>query len=142
MALNTPVTVISVEYRLSPANQYPIPMHDGIDAFQYIARNIEQFITQSTDSVKVVVSGTSSGGHLAAIVSQNARSWFQLPENERLAKQAHLSGVLLRAPVTVNAMDDGALIPSKYREIHQSWRMQYDEADLNRMSMTYNHGSV
>jgi acetyl esterase/lipase len=117
-------------------------MNDGIDAFQYIERNIEQFITQSTDPVKVVVSGTSSGGHLAAIVSQNARSWFQLAENEMPAKQVHLSGVLLRAPVTVNAMDDGALIPPKYRDIHQSWMMQYDGADLNRMSMTYNHGSV
>lgn len=141
MALNTPVTVISVEYRLSPVNQYPIPMNDGIDAFQYIARNIQQFITEFIDPVKVVVSGTSSGGHLAAIVSQNARSWFQLPENERLPKQVQLSDVLLRAPVTVNATD-GALIPHKYREIHQSWMMQYDGADLNRISMTYNHGSV
>jgi len=140
MALNAPVTVISVEYRLSPAYKYPIPMNDGIDAFQHIASNVQQFVAQPSEPIKLVLSGTSSGGHLAAIVSQNARNWFQMPQNEKLASQVQLSGVLLRAPVTVNAMDGVALVPPMYKSLHQSWMMQYEGADLDRLSMTYNHG--
>lgn len=140
MALNAPVTVVSVEYRLSPAYKYPIPMSDGIDAFQYIASNVQQFVAQAIEPVKLVLSGTSSGGHLAAIISQNARSWFQMPQNEKLASQVQLSGVLLRAPVTVNAIDSGSLVPPMYKALHQSWMMQYEGADLDRLSMTYNHG--
>lgn len=140
MALNAPVTVISVEYRLSPACQYPIPMDDGIDAFQSIASNAQQFIAQPTKPAKLVLSGTSSGGHLAAIVSQNAHNWFQMPQNEKLASQVQLSGVLLRAPVTVNATDGGDFVPPMYKTLHQSWMMQYEGADLDRLSMAHNHG--
>lgn len=115
-------------------------MNDGVDAFQYIASNVQQFVAQTTEPVKLVLSGTSSGGHLAAIVSQNARNWFQVPQNAKLASQVQLSGVLLRAPVTVNAMYGGALVPPVYKSLHQSWMMQYEGADLDRLSMTYNHG--
>lgn len=64
MALGGPSTVISVDYRLSPAHQYPIPLNDGWDSFEYIITNLPTLLPKHGASARVVISGTSSGGQI------------------------------------------------------------------------------
>jgi acetyl esterase/lipase len=139
MALRGPSTVISVDYRLSPAHQYPIPINDGWDAFEYIVTNLPTLLPKHGASVRVVISGTSSGGQIAAIVSQKARDWMRDPTKTTAAAGVTISGVLLRAPVTVRGTD-AALIPPCFRDLHQSWTEEL-ETKLNRQGMAENHGS-
>lgn len=140
MALGGSCTVISVDYRLSPAHQYPIPINDGWDAFEYIETNLSTLLPRHRAPVKVVISGTSSGGQLAAIVSQNARDWMREQKKATAAASVTLSGVLLRAPVTVCGMD-AALIPPCFRDLHQSWTEKLDTEKVDRQGMAKNHGS-
>ncbi|GFF86600.1 hypothetical protein IFM61606_05440 [Aspergillus udagawae] len=135
MALGGPSTVISVEYRLSPAYQYPVPINDGWDAFEYIVTNLSTLLPEHGTLVRVVISGTSSGGQLAAIVSQKARDWMR---EQKKATGVTLSGVLLRAPVTVRGTD-AALIPPCFRDLHQSWTEKLETEKLDRQDMAENH---
>jgi acetyl esterase/lipase len=97
------------------------------------------FPTASITPVKLILSGTSSGGHLAAIISQHAREWLAKEGNKSVAERVRLVGVLLRAPVTVDAGDE-ELIPARWRRVHASWGEGYEGADANRGSMRVNHG--
>ncbi|GIJ83487.1 hypothetical protein Asppvi_002309 [Aspergillus pseudoviridinutans] len=137
MALGGPSTVISVDYRLSPEHQYPVPINDGWDAFEYIVTNLSTLLPKHGTSARVVISGTSSGGQLAAIVSQKARDWIRDPTKATAAAGVTLSGVLLRAPVTVRGTD-AALIPPCFRDLHKSWTEKL-ETNLDRQGMAENH---
>jgi acetyl esterase/lipase len=152
MSLYTQTIVISIDYRLSPACKYPVPINDGIDAFDYIARHLFEVLdllsgpglassirNHINTPVKLILSGTSSGGHLAAIVSQHAREWLAEEENRGVAERVNIVGVLLRAPVTVDAGDE-VLIPLRWRGVHTSWWEGYEGADADRQSMRINHG--
>ncbi|KAJ5613232.1 hypothetical protein N7510_006426 [Penicillium lagena] len=139
MALGAPITVISVEYRLSPAYLYPIPLEDGWNATQYIMSNLSSLVQIHTTPVNLVVSGTSSGGQLAAIVSHRAGSWLSAAENSTHAAKISFNGVLLRAPVSVRGTDT-EFIPPRFRDLHRSWSSDYTGAELDRMSMIRNHG--
>ncbi|RHZ59839.1 hypothetical protein CDV55_104829 [Aspergillus turcosus] len=138
MALGGPSTVISVDYRLSPAHQYPIPINDGWDAFEYIVTNLSTLLPNHCTPVKVVICGTSSGGQLAAIVSQKARDWLLEQKRVTAAASVTLSGVLLRAPVTVCGAD-AVLIPPCFRDLHQSWTEKLDTEKVDRQGMAENH---
>ncbi|KAB8075880.1 Alpha/Beta hydrolase protein [Aspergillus leporis] len=137
MAMGCRSTVISVDYRLSLAYAYPVPMDDAWDAFEYVVRNLPTIMPKHMTPVRLVVSGTSSGGQLAAIVSQRARDWLRDSRNAAVAANIILSGVLLRAPVTVRGTD-GAFIPPAFRELHQSWAEEL-ETNLDRLGMAENH---
>ncbi|GFF64390.1 cell wall alpha-1,3-glucan synthase ags1 [Aspergillus lentulus] len=141
MALGGPSTVISVDYRLSPAHQYPISINDGWDAFEYIVTNLPTLLPKHGASVRVVISGTSSGGQLAAVVSQKARDWMRDPTKTTAAAGVTISGVLLRAPVTVRGAD-AALIPPCFRDLHQSWTEELETEKLDRQGMAENHDSL
>ncbi|KAF4333751.1 lipase esterase [Fusarium beomiforme] len=140
MALGGPVTVISVEYRLCPAYPYPIPINDGWDAFQHIVTALPSLVPRHTEPVNLVISGTSSGGQLAAIVSQRARDWFKAVENSGTAAKVTLSGVLLRAPVTVRGTN-AVFIPPRFRDMHHSWAADFETLLLNRLNMEQSHGA-
>ncbi|KAL5362231.1 Alpha/Beta hydrolase protein [Aspergillus floccosus] len=141
MALNGHVTVISVEYRLSPEHVYPIPIDDGWNAVQHIISNLSSIVPNNTGPTKLVLCGTSSGGHLAAILSQRLPKWLSAADNASLAAQVSFDGVLLRAPVTVRGTDP-EFIPPKFRQLHRSWMDDYHEAEMDRLSMTRNHDSL
>ncbi|KAL3453413.1 alpha/beta hydrolase fold-domain-containing protein [Aspergillus insuetus] len=154
MSLYTQTIVISIDYRLSPAYKYPVPVNDGIDAFEYIARHLFELLdllpspelaysirNHINTPVKLILSGTSSGGHLAAIISQHAREWLAEEENRGVAERVNIVGVLLRAPVTVDAGDE-ELIPLRWRWFHTSWWEGYEGADADRVSMRVNHDSL
>jgi acetyl esterase/lipase len=141
MALSGPITIISIDYRLSPTHLYPIPINDGWDAFQYIVTNFSSLTNVSNlgnDRVRLVVSGTSAGGQLAAIVSQRARTWLNAPENATVAAMVTFSGVLLRAPVTVRATETD-FIPPRFRDLHRSWSVEF-ESRIKRSTMEEDHG--
>jgi acetyl esterase/lipase len=152
MSLYTQTIVISIDYRLSPAYKYPVPINDGIDAFEYIARHLFELLgllpgpelvssipNHINPPVKLILSGTSSGGHLAAIVSQHAREWLAEEENRGVVERVNIVGVLLRASVTVDAGGE-ELIPLRWRGAHTSWWEGYEGADGDRDSMRINHG--
>lgn len=82
--------VLSVEYRLAPAHHFPV-------AFEDVYRVVKHFLQRgvlaqySVDPERVVVSGDSAGGNLAAAVSQ------QLQKEPK--QQVHLKAQMLLYPV-------------------------------------------
>lgn len=90
----------SVGYRLRPQHPASTCVADSIDAFTHISR--------AHPTAKIFVVGSSSGGQLAAHVTQHAH-----------AQQQHrLAGVLLRCPVTSDACH--GVVPALLREMHTS----------------------
>lgn len=137
MALSGPLTVLSVEYRLSPAHLYPVPINDGWDAFQYIVTNLSSLVANlASGMINLVVSGTSSGGQIAAIVSQRAQTWMK---GNVSCVNITMSGVLLRAPVTVRGTE-ARYIPPPFRDLHQSWCAELETVRLTRQGMEEIHG--
>ncbi|KAH1487424.1 hypothetical protein KXV92_007530 [Aspergillus fumigatus] len=87
MALGGPSTVISVDYRLSPAHQYPIPLNDGWDSFEYIITNLPTLLPKHGASARVVISGTSSGGQIQQRQQDLHQSWTEELETAKLDRQ-------------------------------------------------------
>lgn len=97
--------VVSVEYRLRPDFTPAIALQDAYDTFTYVSTNIPHS--------KLVLVGSSSGGQLAAQVSQRARDDLKL--------KAAIDGILLRCPVTVDASHGATRIPERFQSIHTSY---------------------
>lgn len=55
-----------LKYRVAPAHHFPLPLLDARRAIRYVRYYAEKF---GIDKNKVVVVGSSAGGHLAALVS-------------------------------------------------------------------------
>ncbi|PGH00947.1 hypothetical protein GX51_05496 [Blastomyces parvus] len=122
MAIECSTVVISVAYRLAPENPYPVPINDAWDSFLNIAENIATIVPRyEAGPANFVIAGTSSGGHLAAIVSQLATVHMKKQETPTWM----VSGIVLRNPVTVYGADK-QYIPSQFRDIHQSWVPELD----------------
>jgi acetyl esterase/lipase len=62
------VGVVSTNYRLTPAVKHPAHIEDVAKAFAWTVDNIGK---HGGDAKKVVVSGHSAGGHLAALLATN-----------------------------------------------------------------------
>lgn len=92
--------VYSVGYRLLPEYSANVCLADAYDGFEAVRRRVGP-------KPKLVVVGSSSGGQLAALVSQMA------PRNT-------LSGVLLRCPVTSDIFSGGEYVPEHLRKYHTS----------------------
>ncbi|RRA47640.1 alpha/beta hydrolase [Acidipila sp. EB88] len=74
--------VVSVEYRKAPEAPYPAALHDAIDSYTWITRNIG---TYNGIATKVAVAGESAGGNLATEVAIAARdNGLQKPTHELL----------------------------------------------------------
>lgn len=70
IAKHANIRTIAVDYRLAP--EYPIPQsaYDGYDVVKYIAQHATQF---NIDPSRIFVSGLSSGGNCAAVISNMQR---------------------------------------------------------------------
>ncbi|KAG6367328.1 hypothetical protein INS49_001515 [Diaporthe citri] len=103
----------SVGYRLQPAHQATTIVQDCVDAFD--------FVTGHHPQAKVLVVGSSSGGQLAALVTQ------------RMPK-ASFHGVILRCPVTSDAFSGREYVPEGLRNLHTSaWDRSFDTSLLGFM---------
>ncbi len=96
---NRPSTLYSVGYRLMP--QYPAItcVSDSVDAFNHV-RSLHP-------GARLIIVGSSSGGQLAALVSQTA-------------PKGSIHGVVLRCPVTTDAFNGTDYVPEKLRPMHTS----------------------
>ncbi len=70
LALKADSVVVSVEYRLAPENPFPAALHDAWDATLWCVAEAARL---GGDPRRVVVSGDSAGGTLAAVVALMAR---------------------------------------------------------------------
>jgi acetyl esterase/lipase len=77
----TGVQLFSVDYRLAPAHQHPVPVEDGYTALTWVSQNASKF---TIDPSRIAVMGDSAGGGLAAGVALLARDRSLQPP---LAKQ-------------------------------------------------------
>lgn len=93
--------VYSIGYRLKPQHPAQTCVDDSIDALTSIAH--------LHASAKVIVVGSSSGGELAAFVTQHAL---------RIGVPFH--GVLLRCPVTSDSFRGLDYVPEQFRHMHTS----------------------
>ncbi|TVY47222.1 Carboxylesterase [Lachnellula occidentalis] len=98
-------TVYSIAYRLMPQHSADDALADALTAFHHISH------PRRPKNKKVVLVGSSSGGQLAAQVSQLARK-----SNDDKSGQSRIDGVLLRCPVTC----DAANLPARFRDAHVS----------------------
>jgi acetyl esterase len=71
LALAGDIAVISVDYRLSPEAQYPLPLDDCVNVLRWVG---EEGIDDGFDPARVCVAGESSGGQLAAATCLRARN--------------------------------------------------------------------
>lgn len=103
----------SVGYRLLPAHPATTIVQDCVDAFD--------FVTGRHRQARVLVVGSSSGGQLAALVTQRAR-------------KASFHGVVLRCPVTSDAFSGREYVPDSLRDLHTSaWDRSFDTSLLGFM---------
>lgn len=77
----TGVQLFSVDYRLAPVHQHPVPVEDGYAALTWVLQNANKF---NIDPSRIAVMGESSGGGLAAGTALLARDRGLTPP---LAKQ-------------------------------------------------------
>jgi len=65
--------VASIDYHLAPENPFPAPVHDAKRAIRWIKAYGAE--TGSIDSERVVIYGSSAGGHLASFVAATDGSY-------------------------------------------------------------------
>jgi acetyl esterase len=70
LATLTKTVWMSVEYRLCPEFQFPIPLNDCKHVVDWVLKNKKQF---SSNNAKVGVSGDSGGGHFAALIAHELK---------------------------------------------------------------------
>jgi len=99
--------VYSVDYRLMTDFTADDAFDDAMTAFLGII--------QLQKIRKLLLMGSSSGGQLAAMVSQEYQ--HNRPPSLR---DINVHGVLLRGPVTCDATEDGTSLPPQFKEYHTS----------------------
>lgn len=62
--------VVDVDYRRAPEHRYPVALEDCLAALDWVRRNARRL---GVDRKRLVVTGDSAGGHLAAAVCQRTR---------------------------------------------------------------------
>ena len=98
--------VVSANYRLIPKHLYPSYMEDAAAAFNWIVRNIEQY---GGDPEKIVVTGASAGGHIAALLALN----------EKFLEAHGLSAENIKVCIPITGLTDAGA--STFERIEVTW---------------------
>jgi acetyl esterase len=69
LAAQTPVLVLSVDYRLGPEHRFPAAVDDSLAAFEWAHAHAAEL---GADPDRIAVAGDSAGGNLATVVAQLA----------------------------------------------------------------------
>ncbi|MCB9992142.1 MAG: alpha/beta hydrolase [Hyphomicrobiaceae bacterium] len=108
--------VVSVEYRKAPENPFPAGVNDCISALDWLVREGPGL---GLDTSRLVISGESAGGNLAAVTAIHARD-----------KGIELSGQVLVYPVI-----DTAMATQSYRDFETGFFL--DAAGMRRFIRLY-----
>jgi acetyl esterase/lipase len=107
--------VYSVGYRLMPTHPAKTCLSDCLDVFSFLKE------MSAKKKGKLVLVGSSSGGELAALVSQSA-------------EPGEMHGVILRGPVTSDAFSGVEYVPERLRWLHTSaWEKSFYNSLLGFM---------
>ncbi|EPE26684.1 alpha/beta-Hydrolase [Glarea lozoyensis ATCC 20868] len=99
-------TVYSIDYRLMPEFTADDALSDALEGFRHVT---------ALHTGGLILAGSSSGGQLAAQISQ-----VVIGEDRK-----RIIGVLLRGPVLCDATSGGTNIPTKFKEYHKSMSPEY-----------------
>jgi acetyl esterase/lipase len=95
--------VVSVEYRLAPQVQFPVPLQDAKTAIRWVKAYGPQFGLRADE---VFATGSSAGAHLAAMVATTPSLFEPVNLPARLARQ---NSRVVAAVSMVGPLDLGAL---------------------------------
>ncbi len=91
--------VASVDYRLAPENQYPVPGDDCYAAVEWLAEHAAEL---DVDPTRIAIGGESAGGNLAAVVCLMAKDrsgpsichqWLDVPATDLTMSQPSITSV-------------------------------------------------
>ncbi|KAI9317409.1 Alpha/Beta hydrolase protein [Dichotomocladium elegans] len=88
--------VFTVDYRMHPEVQWPVPRKDGERAYSYLIRDLD------IDPSKIIIGGDSAGGNLAATLLLKLRDDLKDKDVVALSSVARLPLPLPRAAVMIS----------------------------------------
>ncbi len=103
LAKSSGCAVLSVDYRLAPEAQFPVPLNDCYAAVQWAHANAE---TLGIDPTRLAVGGDSAGGNLAACVALKTRDQ---------------GGAIVRHQLLIYPVTDSDLISSSQLELAEGY---------------------
>ena len=119
------ITAFVVDYRVSP-HRFPLPLFDSRRAIQWVRYYAEKY---GIDKNKVLIMGSSAGGHLAAITSTYFDELSDFNINDEISEEDFISnGQILCYPVInlvgkpgdVHFVSGINLLGEKYAELSYS----------------------
>ncbi|KAK7682276.1 hypothetical protein QCA50_014479 [Cerrena zonata] len=93
LSVNVNISILNVEYRLTPEFTFPTNLNDAYAGLKWAAENAKKL--SASLSKGFMVGGASAGGNFAAVVSLLAR-------DDLFFKDRPLTGQLLIVPITVH----------------------------------------
>ncbi|XP_009668280.2 arylacetamide deacetylase-like 4 [Struthio camelus] len=119
--------VVSVGYRLAPEHKYPAAYEDCLNATVHFMKSIEHY---GVDPARIIVSGDSAGGNLAAAVSQTLTGRPDLP---KLRAQILIYPGLQALDFNLPSYQQNRGVPLLFRERAAFYVLQYLNGDASHV---------